>query len=303
MRRWIVVGALGVVGCGASKDSAGPSAFRVALTADWHIIDAFYTCCESNDLDTKSLQESERRLTEARAAILALDPPVEAVFVAGDVIHEYPSADRAFFDNNTTAFDTVVGLRDGFGVPVYLGLGNHDYSTPEVSRETTHELIKSKWGIDPYYAVDLHGWRFLMLDNQLGPTWDATDPLYNDDVGSFGPEQLAWVDAQLAEGLPSVLFMHNPPVLLQVAEDPSGPYADLFVVLEAHPNVQAVFTGHMHLWMDWTSVWPGYGLAATRYDPRNYLVMEIDPAAGTWEIPQLDEVEIGSYWYDGVEPL
>jgi hypothetical protein len=31
--------------------------------------------------------------------------------------------------------------------------------------------------------------------------------------------------------------------------------------------------------------------------------MEIDPAAGTWEIPQLDEVEIGSYWYDGVEPL
>ena len=48
--------------------------------------------------------------------------------------------------------------------------------------------------------------------------------------------------------------------------------------------MEGVFTGHMHLWMDTSTMWnrPGYGLAATRYDARNWWVMDIDTATGEW---------------------
>ena len=287
---------LALLGCSGAEDVAGSSAFRIVVSADSHLIDAYYTCCESNDLDTESLQFSRERLEAARDAIEALDPRPEAVFVAGDIVHEYPSDDWDFYFENETAFDHVSEVYGQFSMPVHVGLGNHDYDVPRSSRAFTHQLIAEKWGVEPYYAVEYHGWKFIHLDCQGGDTWDPEQPLYDRDFGSFGAEQLAWLDEELAEGKPSVLFFHNPPLLIRASERPDDALTDLFQVVDAHTDVvQAIFTGHMHLWMDFTSAWPvpGWGLAATRYDSRNFWVVDIDPEAGTLEIPQLDDAAWG----------
>ena len=300
---------LGLLACGGSStEDSGPDAdslVRIAIIADSHIIDEFYTCCESTDLDTESLQQSEARLMATRAELNALEPKPSALVVAGDVVHEFPSDDPAFYTQNRTSMDIAKDVYDGFDFPAYFAMGNHDYDVPFVSREMTWDLIRDKWGMDtPYHSVDLGGTRWLMLDGQYGPTWDVNDAQYDKDFASFGDEQLAWIDEQLADGLPTFLVFHHPPNFVRRNES-TGAFPDLFAVLEAHPGVvEAAFTGHMHLWMDTAGMWgfPGYGLAATRFDPRNWWVLDVDPNTGDWSIPRESEVTYGSFWLDGEQP-
>jgi hypothetical protein len=217
--------------------------------------------------------------------------------VAGDIVHEFPSADPAFYEDNTTSMDRAAEIYAGFDFPAYFALGNHDYEVPALPRELTWDLVRSKWNMDrTWQAVDVGGTRWLLLDGQFGPTWDPEDTLYDRDFASFGDEQLAWVDAQLSEGLPTFLVFHHPPNFVRVNES-SGAFPDLFALVASHGDtVEGIFTGHMHLWMDTSSMWerPGYGLAATRYDARNWWVMDIDLTTGDWAIPRSSMPRSGS---------
>lgn len=308
MPGWLLlVGVLAGCGGRATDSVAGSdSLVRVGIIADSHLIDDFYTCCESTPLDTESLEQSEARLIQARTALNALDPQPEILVVAGDVVHEFPSADPAFYEQNRTSMDIAADVYAGFDFPVHLALGNHDYEVPELPRQLTWDLVRSKWGMDTTWSsVDVAGTRWLLLDGQYGPTWDPDDPQYDRDFASFGADQLAWLDQQLADGLPTFLVFHHPPNFVRQAEDPTGPNPDLFAVIDRHGDtVQAIFTGHMHLWMDTTGMWgrPGYGLAATRFDARNWWVMDIDPKTGAWSVPGASEVAYGSFWWDGEQP-
>ena len=75
-------------------------------------------------------------------------------------------------------------------MPVHVGFGNHDYAVPQVSREASHELFRRKLGVQPYYAVDHRGWKFIHVNNFLGTTWQAGHADYRKQVGSLGETQL-----------------------------------------------------------------------------------------------------------------
>ncbi len=181
-------------------------------------------------------------------------------------------------------------------MPVHVGFGNHDYAVPQVSRDASHELFRRKLEVKPYYAVDHKGWKFIHVNNFLGRTWDAAHPGFNRKRGSLGEEQLNWLEAQLSERKPTFVFVHYP---LSVIEPVEVADLGLHTLLKRYAStVQRVISGHWHRWVD---VGREYGpphlvIAATRYDPDAYLILEIDATAATHRPLNLGLVEWNTHF-------
>jgi hypothetical protein len=272
------------------------STFYIGVIADTHIIDKLYRGPESNPEDSESILKTSERLTAARDVLNALRPALDRVFLVGDYFHDYPSADLQFYFTNTTRIDHAKALTDGFRMPVHVGFGNHDYAVPKVSREASHELFRRKLGIQPYYAVDHRGWKFIHVNNFLGATWEAGHADYNKSRGSLGETQLNWLDAQLAEQKPTFVFVHFP---LQVVTPTEFRDLGLHTILKKHAaTIERVISGHWHRWVDaGTEYGPKHlVIAATRYDADAYLILEIDGKAGTHRALNLDLVDWNTHF-------
>lgn len=270
--------------------------FRFAIIADSHVIDDYYRGPEGNPEDTESIFRTSERLIAARDFLNALDPRVERVFLIGDYFHDYPSPDLDFYFTNQTRVDRAKAITDGFRVPVHVGFGNHDYAVPKVSREMSHELFRRKFGLQPYYAIDDRGFRFIHVNNFLGGTWDPAHASYNRGIGSLGEQQLLWLEAQLAEGRPTFIFVHFPLSVVQPVEVRDF---GLHTLLKRHAStVQRVFSGHWHRWVDaGTQYGPQHlVIAATRYDPDAYLVVEVDTRRATHRLLNIDLVEWNTHF-------
>lgn len=269
----------------------GKDVFYVGVIADSHVIDEYYKGPESNPEDSESIFKTSERLTSARDRLNALRPALDMVFLVGDYFHDYPSADLDFYFKNTTRIDRAKTITDGFRMPVHVGFGNHDYAVPKVSREASHELFRRKLGVKPYYAVDHRGWKFVHVNNFLGATWDPAHAKYQKGRGSLGEEQLNWLDAQLSEKKPTLVFVHFP---LSVVEATEVSDLGLHSLLKRHAStVQQVISGHWHRWVDVGRTYgpPHLVMAATRYDEDAYLILEVDAKAGTHRALNLDLVQ------------
>lgn len=297
-RRQFVLGAAAGLAAAPSVLRAAPAAdtFRFAVIADTHIIDGFYKGPEGSPEDTESIFKTSERLTAARDAIKALRPAVDFVALVGDFFHDYPSDQLDFFFENTTRVDLAKQLVDGFGVPVHIGFGNHDYAVPRVSRDLTHELFSRKLGLKPFYSVEHRGWKFVHLNNFLGDTWQAGHARYNKSQGSLGEAQLNWFEAELAQRKPTFVFIHYP--LTIVAPVERADYG-LHALLKKHKDtVQRVVSGHWHRWFEFGRSFgpPHLVIAATRYDPDAWLIVEADTKAQTHRLVNIDLVDWNTHY-------
>lgn len=268
----------------ASEARVDPSGryFYFAIIADSHIIDSFYRGPENSPEDTESMFHTHERLVAARDLINSLNPHIEQVFLLGDYFHDYPSIDYDFYFKNRTRLDIAKEITDGFRMPVHVGFGNHDYDVPHVSREMSHALFAAKFQLKPYYSIDYKGYRFVLLNNALGETWNPRASVYDLDTGSFGEPQLQWLEAQLAARKPTFVFTHFP--LWACAPTEIKDYG-LHPLLRRHQDtIQLVVTGHWHKWIDFAHTFgpQHYVMAATRYDPNAYMLMEVDTRQGSW---------------------
>ncbi|MDE1163022.1 MAG: metallophosphoesterase [Acidobacteriaceae bacterium] len=277
------------------KSADTESRFHFAVLSDTHIIDKFYKPGSENGVeDNESILKANDRLVIARDTLNKIrfsdGSRIEQYYLPGDVFHNYPSADYDFYFQNETRLDIAKKLLSGFEAPVRLGWGNHDYDVPRVSREMSHKLFEAKFQTAPYWSQDYRGFRFLMLNNFLGATWDKNSPNFHKDVGSLGEEQLQWLEAQLAERKPTVVFIHYP--LCAVAPVEVKDFG-LHPLLRRYQNsIQMVIAGHWHKWIDFAHT---YGpqhtiIASTRYNERAYMVFQADPREGT--IRWLDEPRV-----------
>jgi hypothetical protein len=283
----------------------GPFVF--AVISDTHIIDDFYVGPEGNELDTESIFYANERLEAALIQVNNLtDPAVELVLIPGDFVHNYPSDEWDFFFENETRFDIAKSIISASAAPVHVGLDNHDYDIPGIPRDFTERLVKEKWGIDPYYTVEHKGVKFIHINNFLGATMDFESDDYASAIGSFGKEQLDWLDGELSDGKPSFVFFHFPLLLEKSDEEPG---LDVKTVLIKHlDNVLCVFAGHHHRWQDWdingSHIYtvPHIVVGSTRYDEDNILYIEVDPQLMEWRMINYDCIGWGGMYANPYVP-
>jgi hypothetical protein len=270
--------------------------FYFAVIADPHIIDSFYHGQESTAFDTESLQHSAVNLISARILINSLDPPIEQVFLVGDYFHDYPSTDYDFYFKNRTRLDIAKAITDDFKMPVHVGFGNHDYDLPDVSREMSHRLFEAKFATRPYYSLEYKGYKFIHLNNFLGATWDTGSRDHRGTLGSLGEPQLNWFEAQLQQQRPTFVFIHYPLPLCVPAE--FSDYGLHPLLLKYKETIQLVISGHIHKWVDYAHTFgpQHFAIAATRYDPNAYMLIEVDSEHGTWRFLNEGLVEWSTHY-------
>lgn len=281
---------------GGSLLASSPGKFYFAVIADSHIIDDLYKGPEGSPEDTESIFKTTERLSQTRDYLNALHPKLDLTFLVGDYFHNYPSTDIDFYFQNKTRIDRARELTDSFAMPVHVGFGNHDYAVPSVSREASHELFRRKLNLKPYYSVTHKNFKFIHLNNFLGATWDVTSSLYNKKMGSLGEEQLNWLEAELRQRIPSFIFIHFPlPIVVPTEKADYG----LHPLLRKHAQtIQMVISGHRHKWMEFGAEFGPHHMviAATRYDPDAYLIVEADQAKGTHRLLNLAVVEWNTHY-------
>ncbi len=205
--------------------------------------------------------------------------------------------------NAAAELRTLKGVYDQLTMPHYHVLGNHDFSG--IDRTSTMDTLGLRRG---YYRFDLRGWRFIVLDTQdvaLQGGWAKDSPQYQAAVqildalkvagapnaqnynGGLSDEQLAWLEAELAEADRQkeavIVFGHLP--LAPIGEKHTLWNAPAVMsLLEKYDCVKAYFSGHDHR--------GGY----TRHNGIHYVTLEAMVNAadkdGAWATITLSEKQI-----------
>ena len=173
--------------------------------------------------------DPEPRLEAVIDAIQGLPNEVDAVLVSGDLTD----------DGGLRSCRRARELLDRFDAPVFALPGNHDH------RGCLREVFELPGeGAEPVdYAAEVGELRLVVLDSAIP----------GQDPGGFVPEQLDWLDAELAkEGERSTLLaMHHPPLATGVPDwDAINLVAAerkaLARVVGRHPQLRAIVGGHLH---------------------------------------------------------
>lgn len=220
---------------GPATTAAAPplavDANRIALFSDTHL-----------NADKLALHKTGVSMWDhfARAAdeVLALPVRPAAVLVNGDVAH---------LSGRPADYVTVIeGLRPlrAAGLPVHLGLGNHDH------RANLLAAVPS----DERHRVAALPQRSVSVVRTPTADWYVLDSLAQTNLtpGELGAEQLAWLGQRLDADptRPAVILMHHqpdrePPI---TGLTDTAPFLDLVLPRQ---QVKAVLFGHTHVWRNY----------------------------------------------------
>jgi 3',5'-cyclic-AMP phosphodiesterase len=172
--------------------------------------------------------DPEASLTTVIDALAALPNRPDAILVSGDLA-EHGSAEE---------YRLAQELIGRLGLPIHVLPGNHD------DRATMRDAfaLPGAQGAPIDYAVDLGSLRLVVVDSTIP----------GEDRGGFGPEQLEWLDAELAAtDKPAILAMHHPPLPTAIADWDGVNLSlterhSLAATIEPHPQVRAIVAGHLH---------------------------------------------------------
>lgn len=137
-------------------------------------------------VDILTVLKSQGRLWQVAARkVAALDPPPALALFGGDLVHDglVPTASLAtLLDGPINGFHIARALLAQFRMALVFATGNHDYhvvcgdTAASAPRSVSRRLFKRLFGAEEYTAVNAGGWKLLVLNSQLGHTWDADHP-------------------------------------------------------------------------------------------------------------------------------
>lgn len=180
-----------------------------------------------SDLHLDGSERATRRAVRVMDHLRGLPRPVEALLVTGDIADHGAEAE----------YEEAARILDA-PFPVLPCPGNHD-----VRAAYRKVLLGEDAAAGPVNRVHhIAGVAILMCDSTVPGR----------DEGRLDERTLAWIDSTLAE-LPgdtkALIAFHQPPVALHHPlpdSDTLQQPGDLAALLDAHPRVAAVLTGHAH---------------------------------------------------------
>lgn len=180
-----------------------------------------------SDLHLDGTVRAAERATRVMDHLRELPQPPDALLVTGDIADH---GDPAEYEQAAEIL--------GAPFPVLTCPGNHDaraaYRKGLLRQSATDAPVNS--------VHHIAGTAILMADSTIPDRHD----------GLLAPETLAWISTTLGAldaSTPAVLAFHHPPVALHHPLPDSirlGQPDELAELLNAHPQVLAVFTGHAH---------------------------------------------------------
>jgi len=176
---------------------------------------------------------------------------VDVLICTGDCVHAYPEEpDSGFRGGEEAGYVVLHRLLTGACPPTALlhALpGNHDSREflgavfPQSAQTSAAPLPTSPPGVHCFGSL-VDGWLLLGCDSQSGP---PTDP---NSHGSLGTTQCQWLRSCLTacRGLPTIIFMHHPPVAHEGCFDADSVAEFEAILADYTPQIKAVVAGHIH---------------------------------------------------------
>ncbi|MFD5722943.1 metallophosphoesterase [Streptomyces sp. NPDC127036] len=180
-----------------------------------------------SDLHLDGSERATRRATRVMDDLRALPRPVDALLVTGDIADHGEEAE----------YEEAAQLLTG-PFPVLTCPGNHD-ARPAYRKGLLGE-VPDQGPINQVHHIG--GTAVLMCDSTIPGR----------DEGRLDAQSLAWIDTTLTalpQDTPALIAFHQPPVELHHPLPDSGMLQEpdrLADLLDAHPRVVAVLTGHAH---------------------------------------------------------
>jgi hypothetical protein len=96
--------------------------------------------------------------------------------------------------------------------------------------------------------------------------------------------------------MPTFVFVHYPLAAIRPTE--FGDFGLQPLLRKHQDTIQLVVSGHLHKWIDNGHTYgpQHYVMAATRYDPNAYMLLDIDPGRGTWRFLNAGLVEWATHY-------
>jgi hypothetical protein len=235
---------LGNLCCSSISNKYPPGDFHALVISDTHI---------SND---------EAKVDRLNTLIDKVDtgeiPGIAFIVNTGDVVSSvYRTYDARNPDENENRLKKLVRVFEGFTIPYYFVMGNHDYKihsdrdsdAPFKEDEILfmEKIWKETTGFDPYYAYKYMGWKFIVLNSMRGRYLQR----------HFDEKQMDWFESELCEQIPTILFFHHPletdhfriwcGFKSLITPDLESRF---FSLLETHEEIiKGIFVGHGHCWV------------------------------------------------------
>ena len=233
------------------------------------------------DVNGTSFDRALGRLTDA-------DIEADVLIATGDYV-DYLE-DGLAEDVATPLHYAVDGLSSA-PWPAYMVVGNHEYYQNEQLVPTTDRYARDSYlagvvGRDLDYTFTANGIRFIGLNSMAGDLWLDNAGL----VGSFTDDQMTLVREEVADGRPTILFFHHPPVPGITA--PAGD--SLCEIIGDYPGtVKGVFSGHLHGFWQGDFCGVPYFLVRDFSTATSHLLVEYDAPADALTVLNSEDFSFG----------
>ncbi len=176
--------------------------------------------------------DTERYLRDALAEVHALDPVPDYIVVTGDLVNQGTPAQYARFRE----------IMSSARLPYFVIPGNHD-DAGNMRAELAPETYGNAPADSRHYAIEDFAIRLVGLDCNVRRPWPGA---------VADRATCTWLERTLAARGPdraTIVAVHQPPFRTGLRYVDAGGFLGsdrLRAVVDRHPNVRALITGHIH---------------------------------------------------------
>jgi len=213
-----------------------------------------------SDVHISRDEDKDRRLSSLIQKLNSGNfPDTKGLILTGDVVSKvYSDKENGIHLESSNNLAKLITLLEPLSIPHYLVMGNHDYKIDgdkdsdapfsKAEIDTMEKVWKKHTNFEPYYSVEFHGWKLIMLNSMRGRYLKR----------NFDDQQLKWLENELEKDLPVILFFHHPIRtdnfrLWAKSKDliTDKKESQFFKLCSRYKKqIKAIFVGHGHRWVE-----------------------------------------------------